>query len=365
VVVDLGGYNPFAGAFVEVLRLDAIRDVVRGCCEDPEVCPRWLAWELLLIPSVTNRLNSLIGRALGPTEVLFREIWDFVSDLVLQGDCTSEPPSSPWFWRVFFGNSTIARRLLAVADPSVVAVPHDEIKLFYGDWQGVSATPVSPGEFQWLPRPPADVPSAAVRRDMMSWLKAQIALTSQDGRLTPRFASGPQQQLDDAILTENPDSLIEALNRYHTYNLSSIAPRNVLELWFDLSVERRQKRPQGAFSLGSIARSHLSIRRSLLIGNAGSPVNGSRAFLATDAGATLRLDERLIGTLARGRSVRLADRRHDDVDWAIGRFYSEAAADLPVEELSRIATLTMSEDFRSFGLREWSMDPASLALEPT
>ncbi len=364
VVVDLGGYNPFSGAFEEVLRLDLLNELIGDCCEDRDVCPRWLSWQLLRLPAVASRLNELITRALGPTEVLFREVWDLIADLALQGDCEATLPTSPWFWRVFYGGSALSRRLRAVADPSVLALPEDEIRLFYGDWAGVAATPFEGGEFLWLSVAPSDVQSDALKASMMAWLKAELALTSAAGHLVPRFGTGSQQEIDVALHSGNPESLIEALNRYYTYSLSPTAARNALDLWFDLSIERRQRRPQGSISLGTIPRGRVSIRRSVLVGNAGEHVFGARVFLATDAGASLRLDERLVATLTRGRSVRVADRRHDDVDWAIGRFYVESSTNIAPEALTRIATLTFSDDFREFELHQWSLDPLSLTLEP-
>jgi hypothetical protein len=102
----------------------------------------------------------------------------------------------------------------------------------------------------------------------------------------------------------------------------------------------------------------------MLVGNAGVEVAGSRAFLATDGGATLRLDERLVATLGRGRAVRLADRSNDDVDWAVSRFLTEAAPVISEKDLARLATLTFTDDFRSVEPRQWSLNPDGLAIEP-
>src|SRR5204863_1216862 len=96
--------------------------------------------------------------------VLFRDLWEFLADLAIGGSCQDDPPTSPWFWRVFFGTNSLSKRLQAIADPSLIVFPRAEIHLWYGDWSssevrllnGVAFVPISSTRpfsakaFRWL-----------------------------------------------------------------------------------------------------------------------------------------------------------------------------------------------------------------------
>lgn len=368
VVVDLAGFNPFVStgdqptAFERVLGLEPLANLVAECCPDPRVCYRARAWKLLSSPEVRRRLNSLYASAYGPAEIRFREIWDFVEDLVLDGSCQASPPTSPWFWRVFSGGSKMARKLRETTSPHTLAIPGDESRLYYGDWLEVAAMPVEGHQFLWLPQAPSTA-QEATRAEMMTWLKAQIALGSADSAISPRFTSGAQALIDEAIRTGSPETLIESLNRYQQYNVGTQIPRTALDLWVELMVERRQKRPPGAFALGRVSASSLTVRRSRIIGNAGMDWPGSRAFLVGPGNSALRLDERLLAALSRGRAVRTADRRDDDIDWAIWRFYVSVSTASPNPDPIVLQVVRFDGSFGSSQLRAWSISADGDQLE--
>src|SRR5205807_1160780 len=116
-----GSYDPVENfVAARLLALPLLRDVVNSLdcgCEDPRICPRRLSWELLDTEEVRRRVNEVLRLAnLSGQSLLFRELWDFIADLALGGDCAEQPPTSPWFWRVFHGSSSLSHRLRESAD---------------------------------------------------------------------------------------------------------------------------------------------------------------------------------------------------------------------------------------------------------
>lgn len=366
VVVDLAGYDPFATALPDLLGLDLLRDVVNTgtCCADPTTCPRRMAWAQLASPVVRRRVSDVLASAKGPGEVIFRDLWDFIADIALGGDCRATPPTSTWFWRVFFGDSVLSRQLRESRPPDLIAIPGDEIRLYYGDWMGVNAEPVEGAAFVWPTLSPVELNGAVARQGALNWLRVEIALLSDDATLVSVLQAGLETSLTAAVRAGQPEPLIAALNRYQRYNLSERVPEQLLELWVDLSVERRQLRPLGAFSLGSVPRALIDVGRSLLIGNWPETKSGARAFLRGPNGASLRLDDRLLAALARGRSVRLADREHDDIDWALWRFYVRMAPAQLDAPSTRLDVMTFGASFATVETHGWSIEAATYRVEP-
>jgi hypothetical protein len=366
VVVDLGGFNPFEAAFAEIVGLPLIAEVVNqlDCCVSPITCPRRRAWKQLLSLEVRQKLAQVLTVSQGPREVLLRDVWDFVADLAIGGDCQQNPPTSTWFWRVFFGESEISLRLLENIRPELIAMPRDDIRLYYGDWQNLEAEPFDGVKLQWLPSRPAQANEPLNRRSMMNWLKLQMALVTKPPRESGQWlVSGSESDAVLEVGQERPDLLVAGLNRYHRYNLEAKIPEQVLELWVDLGIERRQHRPLGMFSLGSIPRASVRISRSEIVGNlAGVQMKGLRAYLrgSSDKGA-LRLDHRLLAALLRGRPVRLADRQHEDVDWAIWRFYIDLAG---TQQPGRLEILRFGNNFGHVTHAAWKIESGTNRIEP-
>src|SRR5262249_40390798 len=122
-IIDVGAYDPIEDQIVaKILALPLLADLVNklDCtCEDPMICPRKVAWKQLSSEKIRERVNDVLRVAnLEGQPVLFRDLWDFVADLALGGSCDEEPPTSPWFWRVFRGSSALSSRLNESVDPS-------------------------------------------------------------------------------------------------------------------------------------------------------------------------------------------------------------------------------------------------------
>jgi hypothetical protein len=245
-------------------------------------------------------------------------------------------------------------------------MPRDDLRLYYGDWQHLEAKPYEGTQLQRLPGKgkPSQAENATSRRNMMNWLRLQIALvTKPQVEARSVLVSGLESDAALAVVHGKPDLLIVGLNRYHRYNLEAKIPEQVLELWVDLGIERRQHRPLGMFSLGTISRAAISVSRSEIVGNLpGTQKKGLRAYLhgPSEHGA-LRLDHRLLAALRRGRPVRLADRQHEDVDWAIWRFYVELAA---TQQPDRLEVLRFTKDFGSVVHTTWKVEAGTHRIEP-
>src|SRR5439155_14513784 len=98
-------------------------------------------WRLLSVPAVRQRVNDILQavNTLGYSQtVLFRELWDFIADIALGGSCKCDPPTSAWFWRVFYGESSLSTRLRAITDPMFVVYPQVESHLWYADWHAAT-----------------------------------------------------------------------------------------------------------------------------------------------------------------------------------------------------------------------------------
>jgi hypothetical protein len=354
VVIDVGGYDPVADRVIDkLLQLNLLHEAVaaRPCkCEDPRICYRQQAWRLLDSPDVRSRINDLVRFvSLGGQPVLFREVWDFVADIALGGDCAASPPSSPWFWRVFHGDSRLSARLREVIDPAFAVFPRAEIHAWYGDW--------SSGQLDALPGIDL-VPLGATppySHENYRWIKTQLFFTLRSSSTFELLRD--QLDLDLAMSLQSGDThgslakIISALNRYMTYG--TLPPsEQVVPLWTDMGVERRLDRVRGQVALGEIASTQLALRRSKVVAN-GDPgsdgLEGSRFFLVHDgSNASLALTPEFLHLVRTGRSYRSSDRPHTDIEWQIARFYSEIAGKVNSSSSFRVLRL----DFDRMEARE-------------
>jgi len=105
----MAAYDPLEADVVEnILGLRVLRDVVAKIAPNPVPCGR-RAWALLDSSEARMRVARIVQLArLTQPEWLFRDVWDFVADLALGGDDESDPPSSAWFWRVFYGETNLS-----------------------------------------------------------------------------------------------------------------------------------------------------------------------------------------------------------------------------------------------------------------
>ncbi len=327
-VLDVGGYDPIDNHVISnILGLPIFDELIQNSlcqCEDERICPRRLAWAFLRNDAVRERVNDLLRvvNMLGQP-VLFREIWDFVSDIALGGSCQDSPPTSPWFWRVFYGSSELSKRLTAVADPLLVVYPRAEAHIWYGDWNA-TVLDLQPG----LHLVSLDLPlSSADYR----WVKSQMFFLVGSSSTTELLRDQVDLQLTSALQHGHIQRIVSALNTYMTYGTIP-SSEQVLTLWVDMGVERRQDRPEGQVALGQIETDSLAIRRSYAVANhpdTAIKLLGGRYFLVhrreDGVSASFALTPQMLNLLRGGRSYRTSNRPHTDVEWHIGRFFSALA----------------------------------------
>lgn len=331
VVLDVGGYDPVENNVIaKLLGLDLVRELieVQPCtCSSRDSCFRKRAWDLLKSDTVRKRANDLLRvvNMLGQS-LLFRDLWDFIADLVLGGTCEADPPTSPWFWRMFYGDNALSARLQEIADPALVIYPRAEAHIWYGDWRS-SELELEPG-LELIEIGAAN----DLRSDRYRWVKSQIFFLVRSTSATHVLRDLVDLQLTRALETDDVISIVRALNSYMTYG--TILPKETsLELWTDLGVERRTDRPKGQASLGTIPAADLILQRSLAVANHPDPqqkLYGSRYFLvhrkaAAGKPASFALSPEVLNLVQGGRSYRTADRPHTDLEWHLGRFFASLA----------------------------------------
>ena len=322
VVLDVGGFDPVqADVPAKLLALPIVGEVIHTStcrCEDERVCPRRRAWRLLENPELRSRVNDLLRVVnLSGSGVLFRDLWDFIADVVLGGSCDSSPPTSAWFWRIFFGSSAVSARLRTVADPALTVFPRAEGHLWHGDWlseeiellEGVELIPVNG-------RPP--------NAEQYRWLKSQLFFVVGYDSVIDLVRDQVDLQLAYALEQRRADEIVSAINRYMSYGVLS-PPRQTLDLWIDMAVERRMARAEGQVALGEVPTSELEVRRSIAVINhpdAECTLDGARYFLVhPPSSASFSLSPDVLNLLRGGRSYRTSDRPHTDMEWHLTRFF--------------------------------------------
>lgn len=327
-VIDVGGFDPIeAGAVGKMLGLPIFVELIESydCgCEDPRICPRRVAWAVLQDERVRERVNDLLRvvNMQGQT-VLFRELWDFVADLALGGRCDAYPPTSPWFWRIFYGPSSLSHRLRAAADPSFAVFPRAEAHAWHQDWQSLEAHILDGIEFMPLPN------NGSMDRASYQWLKTQLFFLVSYNSIREVVRDQVDLELLVALEGGRTEDVVGAINQYMSYG--TIPPTvQVLNLWTDMGVEKRTDRPSGQVSLGAVQTTDFQIRRSLIVANHRDPqlcLYGSRYFLVhPDSKASFSLTPEVLNLLRGGRSYRTSDRPHTDMEWYVSRFFSTVAS---------------------------------------
>jgi hypothetical protein len=367
MVIDVGGFDPVeTDVPQQILQLELLSSLVQesDCVCIPHVCPRRKAWKQLEHPGVVGRVGELLRTASGEGHsVLFRELWDFIGDLALGGDCEESPPTSPWFWRVFFGESRLSRRLRDHVDPRLLVFPKAEAFLWYRHWlapelgifDGVlplstqGTEPLSPAEFLWA--------------------KVQLFFVTERASTLDLLRSEFNLELTRSLESGRTTEVLRSLNTYMTYG-SLPSPSTQLDLWSDMGVERRMDRPRTQVSLGTARDADLAIERSFVVinGDASSDeavsLRGARRFLVhRPSGASLTLTPGTLSLLRSGRSYRSSDRPHTDLEWSIARFFSRIAAHASTTENLDVVHL----DFRTMTAtrREYSLSRSSKSIEPS
>lgn len=357
VLIDAAGYDPTSEyAISSILALPLVKEYLGNgrCACGSEECLRKTALTWLTLPKVQGRISELVAAAsLDAEGFTFRQIWNFVADILLGGDChvAGGPPTGTWFWRVFYGESDISRRIRNLYPLSALAIPHVESRLWYGDWSYLPRMGALLRDIHLMvpSQKPCDEADANVAREVFKWLKAQMVFVSTANPVSRDSAA--VGTLWSAALKYQHHDIIRAINRYMTYGFTG-SIGNSLELWLDYAIERRRERPDGQISLGDPAGSEFEITRSYAVANIDLPKipAGSRLFLRHGAtGSVLPLTKDMLQIIVGGRSFRMSERRHTEIDWRLMRFFVNVGRKAATAETLRIAlfnfgTRTMQQE---------------------
>ena len=332
VVIDMASIDPLSNAIQTLLSNKILHQAVElfESQSGSKNSPRILALKQLRNNDVALAISQLITSTLGPGEVTFRELWNFIADLLLGGDNDTTPPTSVWFWRLFKGETSISDLITKSLKPEFLALPNESFALFTGDIEGLKLSKLS--KDLWL-HPgviPMDVSNVEKRNNLITWLRIQYALIEQlaSHKSKSIFVGSFSTELNDKVAKKyDKVSLIQALNGYFRRKEASENDSSILELWIHFMVERRQDRGFGLASLGSVSAGLLELNSSQSIANLNNvQLKGSRLFLQPvlehkNSTNGLEINSNLFKAISRGRATSLSDRDNDDIDLAIKKFY--------------------------------------------
>jgi hypothetical protein len=332
IVIDMASINPLSNAIQTLLSNKILHQAVElfESQSGSKNSPRILALKQLRNNDVALAISQLITSTLGPGEVTFRELWNFIADLLLGGENDTTPPTSAWFWRLFKGETSISDLIAKSLKPEFLALPNESFALFTGDIEGLKLSKLS--KDLWL-HPgviPMDVSNVEKRNNLITWLRIQYALIEQlaSNKSKSIFVGSFSTELNDKVAKKyDKVSLIQALNGYFRRKEASENDSSILELWIHFMVERRQDRGFGLASLGSVSAGLLELNSSQSIANLYNvQLKGSRLFLQPvleqkNSKNGLEINSNLFKAISRGRATSLSDRENDDIDLAIKKFY--------------------------------------------
>ena len=349
IVVDIAGFDPVSSSLAGILTSPEIRKAVllyEENCEHNQGfgCPRTEALEQLDL-QMANFLVEIVKSAFGSGEITYRELWNFVIDVLMGGNCDGPVPNSVWFWRIFKGDSSISTRLMSHHRPVIMPMPEITPFLFRGDWQKVISIAFT-GRYSFVD--PGSTPLGLANNlevaDLLLWLKVQTAFALRaSGSKKPMFLGERSGDLERRVLRDNRlDLLIQSINSYF-WREPRTSDKSSLSLWIDFATQKRPKRSKSLVGLGEFPRRSLEIRRSYVIANLlGGAEEGTRAYLKTKrvSNASLELTTPLFGALIQGRPISTERRKYDDADYAIRRFFLEAFDKEEVEDQDVVYLLT-------------------------
>jgi hypothetical protein len=332
IVIDMASIDPLSNAIQTLLSNKILHQAVElfESQSGSRNAPRILALKQLRNNDVALAISQLITSTLGPGEVTFRELWNFIADLLLGGENDTTPPTSVWFWRLFKGETSISDLIAKSLKPEFLALPNESFALFTGDIEGLKLSKLS--KDLWL-HPgviPMDVSNLEKRNNLITWLRIQYALIEQlaSNKSKSIFVGSFSTELNDKVAKKyDKVSLIQALNGYFRRKEASENDSSILELWIHFMVERRQDRGFGLASLGSVSAGLLELNSSQSIANLNNvQLKGSRLFLQPvlehkNSTNGLEINSNLFKAISRGRATSLSDRDNDDIDLAIKKFY--------------------------------------------
>lgn len=355
VLIDMAAIDPISFALSSLLTNPLIHKAVEEIENDKgfQNSVRIKALSQLENEKLAKDIALLIRSSLGPGEITFRELWNFISDIFLEGENESLPPTSVWFWRVFYGNSRISNLIRDSLQPKFLSFPQESFSMYQGDLQALNLSDkivplwIHPGAN------PIDCDESEIKIKLMQWIRIQFALLDRlfDKSDHNIFIGSFSTSLYTKVINNfEKVALIQALNSYFRRKIPSDSDATELELWTDLMVERRENRSLGSVSLGTIAASQLQITKSKATANFQSlNLDGCKVFLKTVKETSNRvlgfeITGKFFRSISRGRPNSHYDRNNDDTELAIKKFYYQLSKTVKIEQNDIISVLETPHD---------------------
>jgi energy-coupling factor transporter ATP-binding protein EcfA2 len=322
-IVDMAAFDPLEARVLEqLLALPLLDKVIARISPSPHSMRR-RAWKMLDSVEARRRVAEIIELArLVQPEWLFRDVWDFLADLVLGGSDEGEIPTSAWFWRIFYGDSGLSAALHHVADPLMFALPMVESRICYRQWDSEHLRLAD--NLQIIP---FSSETNTSEPDWMTWIKTQYLILGADYDLPRHVHTTGQGRLSRSVWHANVPDLLKSINEYIVFGLKEGSATR-LDLWVDHRVERRIKHHEGLIRLGEAASIGFKISASRVVANHPSgeidSLGKERFLLHIQSNTALALDRARLRTLETARSLRIADRTHADLDWDLHAFFAQA-----------------------------------------
>ena len=351
IVVDMAAIDPVQHALPTFLSSELLHAAVIKFENDAGNSDsiRLQAISQLRNPEHAKIISSLVRESLGPGEITFRKLWDFNSDIFIGGRNDNAVPTSPWFWRIFYGESKISSKISEVLKPDFLSLPNVSLFLYKGDIQNLkfgreqSSLWVSPGSF------PQNEDYVDNKIQLMKWMKVQFVIIQLLTDVINQSIFVGSRISRYSSLLGKPDSHIDlaySFNKYFRNVLTQGAKYTGLELWVDLMVERRQDRSHGIVSLGRVPATGLQIVPSRVLANCGdADLLGSRVFFQaksideSKSNPSIEVSSALLRVLSSGKTLKKFNRSNDDVELSINNFYFAIANNAALERSDILSVL--------------------------
>jgi energy-coupling factor transporter ATP-binding protein EcfA2 len=356
LVVDVEGLSPAnSGSVSKLLQHPLFNEFVNlrqcGCYAE---CYRAEAWALLSSPTVLSRMDKLVEIAESNFGVIqWRDIWQFAQDLLIGGECSSEIPTSPWFYQAFHGQSRVSQAIRETIRLEHLVFPTLDSAIWHADWLRVADSIESESTFIPLP------PDITENIDAFLWMKAQLYFSSHAAADALQTSVGlVNPRIRDAVRGNRPRAIIKGINTFLSYEHNRETAGELI-LWTDFGVARLTKRPTGQVSLGRVSTEELQVVASRVIANPSGEsssavhVGSSRFLLHESSGAALPLENWLLRLLNERRSPLQSRRDHTELEWHVRKFFASIAESLPRSdkiEVMHVAFQTLRTTSRSYTL---------------
>lgn len=353
-VIDAAAFNPAgSGALSAILRLNILKEYV----ESRGSGAARAAWVLLEDDLVLKRVDMLVELASTASETdgfTFRQLWQFVADLVLAPGKTGM-----WFDSLFNGTSEVSERVARALPPSSIALAHVANWLWHGDLHRLKGAfvPAAEAALETLLPEVLRTPNDEVRLAVFERLRVLAALGLRVSPLDQILYRS--DDLWSRVRRFDHKPLLTAINRYFAYGLLEFG--DDLELWLQHTTERRLTKPSAQVSLGVARANEFCIVRSVVAANRpnNAPrLRGGRVALRHNGGAFLFVTKDLVNGLLEGRSHRTMVRKDVEFDWRLGRFFEKVSATASTSD--RLTVAEFDFQARSAGVFSWKLSDDTL-----